>query len=217
MLLCTGSCGRVFIVTTMIVGAVRIGCGADERSIERPQTNLEIMQNLVASMTNEIVARSHIAIGDSIDVTCSPVEDGWIGQMALVSGLQAAGFHVFDKDQSTLRRVSLRVMGMNYAVRYGEVSRDGLFGAERVQRSITAGFSFETLDTRSGEILSTWTLSRASTDTVDVDDISELEQPSTRSTHAEIPNEPFIDRFVEPFVIIGATGVAVYLFFHIRS
>ena len=68
-----------------------------------------------------------------------------------------------------------------------------------------------------GEILSSKSISEEISDTVSVDDISTVEDPNINITHAELPTEPFIDKFVEPFVIIGATGVAVYLFFHVRS
>src|ERR1043166_2546268 len=59
--------------------------------------------------------------------------------------------------------------------------------------------------------------SAQSADTVAVDEVQGLELAAAKTTHGELPSESFLDRVLEPVVIIGATGVSIYLFFHVRS
>jgi hypothetical protein len=106
---------------------------------------------------------------------------------------------------------------MQLNVRYNNMFKDGIFGAKHVEREVSVQYSSDLRNQLTDEILSSGTHSRMYTDTVAVDDIGSIENESINVTRGELPSEAFLDRFIEPFVIIGATGVAIYLLFHIRS
>jgi hypothetical protein len=68
-----------------------------------------------------------------------------------------------------------------------------------------------------GKIL--WAKSKGASlvDTVYVDDIPNLQVSSERIAKGVMPQRSAMEKFIEPFIIVGAAGVAVYLFFTIRS
>ena len=84
-----------------------------------------------------------------------------------------------------------------------------------VDRVITATFTSEL--SRGGSVLYAGTSSGNHVDTVSEDDVAALESGSPEGGRGRIPEMQTLDRYVEPFVIIGAAGAAIFLFFQVRS
>ena len=95
--------------------------------------------------------------------------------------------------------------------------REGMFGAKKVKRTVTAEMAYQTIDADTREMRANGTLTKSKSDTVFVDMVPDLETANVQSTHAVLPDDSVLDRIFEPVVIVGAAGVAIYLFFHIRS
>ena len=184
-----------------------------------PLSNLEIMQQSVQQIMNEMLgALPLVSTGDSILVRVQPHPESWIVEQALAKALRASRFVVFSlPDSTSSTRYVLSVPSVQLNVRYDNMFKDGLFGSKHVEREVSVEFSSDLRNRVSNEILSSGTHSRTYSDTVAVDDVSRIENESISVTHGELPSEAFLDRFIEPFMIIGATGVAIYLLFHIRS
>ena len=183
-----------------------------------PRTNVELMQGLIEALTIGLAERCRLASGDSVDVRFVPAEDGWIAMQGITMQLKANGLAVFLSTDGHIHPVtSVDISGITLGVRYENMFREGFFGARKVTRAVAVGFSYQSTSSRTQEVVASGKLSQGYSDTVDVDAISALEYRSAGTTHAEIPPENFLDRVVEPFIIIGATRVAVYLFFHVRS
>ncbi len=60
-------------------------------------------------------------------------------------------------------------------------------------------------------------LTRAFRDTVRLSAVESLENPSLGFTRITIPSQGFFDNLLEPIVVLGAVGVAVYLLFAVRT
>ena len=95
--------------------------------------------------------------------------------------------------------------------------RKGLFGKKYVNRSVKVSMQAQVIESETGNVLLSRHFTDEFHDTVVVDNVNLLEDENIPMTRAKLPDESLIDRFIEPIVIIGATGVAVFLFFHIRS
>ncbi|MFN3694968.1 MAG: hypothetical protein ACK4UV_08160 [Ignavibacterium sp.] len=97
-------------------------------------------------------------------------------------------------------------------VKYNDSFRDGLFGDILVERNISLIGNFIIPDKN---ISNDFSLSF--TDTVEYDQLNEIENrayPFTQNSH---PSEPFFSSLIEPVIAIGAAATAVILFFTIRS
>ncbi len=176
------------------------------------------MQSLLGHITQEIKGHSRLHAGDTIVFRMGTAEDGWIVQNALTADLASSGFAVFLRRDSVRQGgYSLQVLSAALKVMYEDMYHDGFLGTRKVRRTVSAAVTCELLRPETGEFIYTGSPSVESADTVAVDDIPTLELASAKTTHGEVPSESFLDRVLEPVVIIGATGVSIYLFFHVRS
>jgi hypothetical protein len=98
-------------------------------------------------------------------------------------------------------------------VEYGEMFREGFFGAHYVQRFSTMfGNYLQSFSTQGKQDFEITFL-----DTVKVEDVSSLESPSYPFTQATLPPEPFLSGVAEPVIAIGTAALVIVLFFTIRS
>jgi len=132
--------------------------------------------------------------------------------------LKEKDFRVFKLSNDSLSSgILLKINDAELKVTYGDVYREGLFGKKKTIRNVFARINVQSLNLSTNEILLSEILKSQLSDTVNVSDIPNLETPTAPFTHAEISGDTLIDRLIEPFIIIGATGAVVYLFFYIRS
>ena len=182
------------------------------------KSNLDVMQNLAGLITKDIIDSCNISEKDSIAVRFASSNDSWIVQNTALEMFKNYGCTVFTgSDSVSMSGITIQCSGVTSKVQYTDAFTDGLFGTKKMKRSVSVGCSCNAVKTRSDEVLYSQMLMKQSIDTVNVDDIQEIETASVSSTHGELPPESFLDRIVEPFVIIGTTGVAIYLFFHVRG
>ncbi|MBI5214251.1 MAG: hypothetical protein HY960_00700 [Ignavibacteriae bacterium] len=113
--------------------------------------------------------------------------------------------------------VELQIISPDLKVKYDDSFRSGFLGETKARRTISLSFPFLIKESQTNKVLASSTLPYSYSDTVSVSMIPMLEQEGIPSTHAPLPEGSFFDKLLEPFIIIGATGIAVYLFFHVRS
>jgi hypothetical protein len=202
--------------------ALTLACWAlppPRAAAQESRTNLDLFQSLTRTLGTEIAARARFAAGDTVELRTAPMPEGWIAEEGAGSALRTAGCTVLvlrpPGADTTLRL--LEIPSASWSVHYDDPHRSGMFGQRRVRRTVGASLSFAARNRRTGELLAAGTVTGAALDTVAADAVTALEQGSAPSSHGELPQEQFLDKIAEPFVIIGATGIAVYLLFHVRS
>ncbi|HYQ86883.1 MAG TPA: hypothetical protein VES59_06545 [Bacteroidota bacterium] len=182
------------------------------------RTNLEIMQSLIGRITRDVLGQSRIPGRDTVLFHIHSGPDGWIVQNAVLAELRASGYPVLlASDSGAQRGYAVHIHSAELRTRYDDTYHDGFLGARKARRTVSAAVACDVINPATHEVLYSGAPAVESADTVRVDEIPNLELASARSTHAELPAETFPDRVLEPLVIIGATGVAVYLFFHVRT
>jgi hypothetical protein len=103
------------------------------------------------------------------------------------------------------------------SVLYGEAFSDGLFSGRKCMRTIDLEVQVAATKNDDGKVLWAGTTKASHADTVYVSDIRELQKSSQWLSNGVLPAPSALERFIEPIIIGGAAGVAVYLFFTIRS
>ncbi len=206
------------LILACVLFAAAAGGRSDTSSFNGKKTNLFLLQGLTAEIVTDVLARTGIRSTDTLIVAFTPSQDGWISQTAVLASLKQNGCTVFLNNEPSARgNYLLDFSQARMQVRYEDCSCSGLFGTRSVRRIATGSLAVRAVRQASGEVLLSDILSRSRQDTVSIADIPDLELPSAEATHATVPEGNPLDRFVEPFVIIGATGLAVYLLFHVRS
>lgn len=210
----TPHCHITLLTICLVVMSLLSGATAFAQS----KSNLDMFQKLLGKISSEIVKATAIPKGDSVSVAVQPTTESWLVETAISEALRENGAVVFLAHQVPQKQGKhLELNGQEMAVRYEDMFREGFLGAQKVKRSTSASLSFRLEQTATGEVTAGKTLQEVLTDTIDVDEIPLLESPALPFTRGQIPSDSFLDKVVEPFVIIGAAGVAIYLFFTIRS
>ena len=104
-----------------------------------------------------------------------------------------------------------------FRVSYGETFSDGIFSTQRTERVITETWQFSAVRNNDGKVLWAGAKGGMSRDTIDVAEIPRLEHSSAHLVAGIGPQRSVYEKLIEPFIIVAAAGVAVYLFFTIRS
>jgi hypothetical protein len=211
----------------MLVALLALGAtpaGGDGRGGERGggETNLEVLQSLLARMSDEIAAQSRFTPGDTVRLRVAQGEEHWIARNAIAARLKTLGCVLFLVPDSAAPSPAgggyvMEVHSAPLRVRYDDMFRDGLLGTRKVRRTVSAAVTCDVFRPGSREAAYSGSPSLSAADTVAADDVSSLELASAKETRSELPSEGFLDRVLAPAVIIGATGVSIYLFFHVRS
>lgn len=191
---------------------------ADDAAGKNIESNLSLIEKRFAKMVRESMLHVALQKGDSVVLRVPSSENMWLVQNSIASTLKRDSLVVYvAEDSSGIVPFMYNVSSSEINVLYTNMFRDGIFGAKKVRRVVSAGMTVEVLKYPSREILYSGSVSNEIADTVAVDEISRIESADISVTRAMLPQESGLDRLVEPFIIIGATAVAVYLLFHVRS
>lgn len=96
-----------------------------------------------------------------------------------------------------------------------DIRRDGFFGPRVADRVVVLGGRAKVW--RAGAAPLYLDATRSLRDTVRLSGVETLENPVLSFTKIVIPREGFFDSLLEPVIVLGAVGVAVYLLFAVRS
>jgi len=207
-------CFACIWVCTMALG----GCSSAPTSSmpdEPRRDNLGIMRTLAGEISAELNARYGPILTDTVVLGVDSAAAAWIVRSQLSSALSAGGHRILAEGQSPTRHTRWTVHGVTMSVSYSNIRKPGIFSAALVDREIRAEFTSEI--SNAAEIVWTGTSARVSRDTVKENEIATLESGGSDFTRGKVPDLRSWDMFIEPFVIIGAAGTAIFLFFQVRS
>lgn len=194
------------------------GCASGEPAVgtgEKTRSNLVIMKNLVGEMGKVVLDSAGHRMRDTVVLDVDSSASSWIARTELGVLLGSSNKRVLTPGRAVPAGSRWSVRGLTLTVEYRDIRRTGFFSGAVVDRVVTAAFTSEITD--GDTVVFTGTTAGSITDTVDESRIEELESRSMDFTRGDIPDLRSFDRFIEPFVIIGATGAAILLFFQVRS
>jgi hypothetical protein len=176
------------------------------------------MAEQVKQIGEEILANARVKDGDTISLVGDSIPDSWMVVNTFGETFRTHRCHVYRlSDSSIVPQYIVEFHLIGFDVRYENIFHSGLFGQKFLTRSVTTQLSYHVLGGLKKEIVAGNIVHKTSVDTVAIDAIPELENRTIKSTLGVLPSDPFLDKAIEPFIIIGAAGIAIYLLFHIRS
>lgn len=182
-----------------------------------PPTNVEVMAHLTQRIAQFLIDVASVTQHDTCHVQFVQTEDLQFLEHAFIESVRKASSSVTLNTQKGGGSIHFNVQLSRATVQYENMFRVDLFGEKKVERIITIELSSRVVKNPSENVLFAGMKKEQFRDTVNVDSIDDLESPTIQATHASVPSEPFLDRIVEPFVIITAGGVLIYLLFTVRS
>jgi hypothetical protein len=194
------------------------GCGSGGPSAvvrERTPSNLDVMRTLVAAIGGGVLDSSGRSVGDTVALDVDSSAVSWIARTEIAALIGRSGRAVVAGVGAAPGVSRWNVRGLTLNVEYRDIRRPGLFSGAVVDRVVSAAFTSEL--TNDGAVAYAGTAGRSAVDTVAGESVPDLEAGSPEATRGTVPDMQTLDRFVEPLVIIGAAGAAIFLFFQVRS
>ncbi len=173
----------------------------------------------VSQVLADTIARRAFSIlppsdSSSVAVTLLPAGEAWFLEEPVLKAARASG-HIPDYSGATRYTAEFGITDMH--VELVNPRRPGFFSDRLVDRTVTLVLWGKIVDRTTGQLLVGETWREQYTDTVLVDDLERLETPGVPATRGVLPAEGLFSSWVEPLIILGAVGVAVYLLFTSRS
>lgn len=175
-----------------------------------PLTNLQVFQRLAFEIGSELTVR--MSSGKVQGATVFPREIGLPVEQDLIRGLRLSGASISPGDSGG-RRVEFAITDARVVLE--NTRRDGFLGSKLVDRVIVLAGRAKTWG--EGNTIEYYDVTRSLRDTVQLSGIDRLSSQTLAFTRMTLPRQGFFDDLLEPLVVLGSVGVAVYLLFAVRS
>ncbi|MCW9065671.1 MAG: hypothetical protein OQJ78_05185 [Ignavibacteriaceae bacterium] len=192
------------IFTIIFLNSINVNCQLN--------TNLDVFYSLTDTLVDKI--NSEIPSGEKkILLTLNLGQSYSLFSNNIKERFTKNGKEILDQPPDELNIPTVDIVMEGAGVEYGEMFRSGFFGTHYIQRYSTIfGNYLQSFSDKGKQEFEITTL-----DTVKVEDINSLENPSYPFTQATVPPEPFVSGLAEPLIAIGTAALVIVLFFTIRS
>ncbi|MDE3056454.1 MAG: hypothetical protein KGJ59_00670 [Bacteroidota bacterium] len=178
-------------------------------------TNRDVFSRLCAEAVDSIAALITSPRSSAVSVALDDDSTTQAFRYVILEALKHQFPSVFLKEANSDEVVSLTVS--RASVRYENPFSGSFLGERKATRTAELQMRGTIVNVNSRQVLWAGTIERSFADTIPVSQIASLEFSSSSVAQGVVPEAPFLERLVEPMIIIAATGIAVYLFFTIRG
>jgi len=192
------------ILVIILLSSLKVSC--------QTKTNLEVFYSLTDTLVDRINSEMPssekkilltLNLGQSYSLFSNSIKERFINNAK----------EILDQPPDELNIPTVDIVMEGAGVEYGEMFRSGFFGTHYIQRYSTIfGNYLQSFSDKGKQEFEITVL-----DTVKVEDINFLENPSYPFTQAAVPPEPFVSGLAEPLIAIGTAALVIVLFFTIRS
>lgn len=209
-------CVRIVMIVMAVNGLWHGNQIAAQEAGESTQlvTNLDVMRDLAGRISGRVFQQADLTGVTDVDVTVLPKESSWYIESGILEKLLLLSIKAkTDGTSPVLFEFGLR----DVRIEYSNVRKEWLFGSRVVDRTIQLRLAAKIVDRRVGEVKLSTEFSDSQTDTINLSDVSSVENPNIPMTKGQLPRQGFLSNFAEPLVIVGSVAVAVLLLFNVRS
>jgi hypothetical protein len=185
---------------------------AQSDSVQAPST-LDVYQSLVTEAVTGLCTQLRPRDSLKTEVSVEPAGPYWFIEEALTRAM---------RDRSLVPVLSGGEWRIQCAVKsarvdYSNLRREGIFGGRALDRTTALTLWLRVSDTGSARYLYDEEWQSQHTDTIALSDVERVEHPGVTATHGTVPSEGFFSSWLEPLILVGAIGVAVFMLFTTRS
>ncbi|MFA6456743.1 MAG: hypothetical protein WCW40_07975 [Bacteroidota bacterium] len=187
-------------------------CFAGEK--ETPITNREVFFRLCDSTMSGLATEAFVK-SRSVYLTAGHDTITNYFQNQFLQNLASRNIDVFVRVESTETTLALNVR--EASVIYGDAFTESFLGSRKTERKVTLSVSGVVITNNDGKVAWSGSITKTYSDTVLYAAIEQLNAGNPPVTAYSIPELSFFDSILEPAIVTIASGVAIYLFFTIRS
>lgn len=178
---------------------------------EVPSPNLDVLRDVAGRIGREIAGGLS---GKHVFLIVLPADAAWYVEGGLRRALNEAGVQLDSRDSA---EVILEFGLRGSHITYSNLRRRSFFGERIVDRAVKVSLSARASRPSTNEVIFSRDTDSSFEDTIAASDIQRVESASLPITKGELESGGFPGSIVEPAVVVGALGVAIYLLFHVRS
>jgi hypothetical protein len=187
-------------------------CFSGSKIFSQEKTNLDLLHSLTDSSAISIV-KNLPANQKNLSFNLVLGSDYDLFKDHLIAYFVNNKYKIFQTDKNADSVLKIDYTIDNAKVTYGNTFRDGFLGKFKVQRNIKMSGSYVV----NKNPVYAAKFNYAISDTINYDNIREIQNSSYPVTNGEIPPEPFFSNLLEPVIAVGSAAVVIFLFFTIRS
>lgn len=175
------------------------------------QSNLTEIHNLI----NKSAAKADSLIGNkgAIYLSVTLPQSLEILKPVIISSFTNLGHTL--KSSSNETEIEVNYILSSAKVEYANAFLEGFFGSTYLERNISTDCSLTI--TGKDKTIKSFELNEIKKDTVNLSDLSDIENQNLPFTRSKIPPQPFLSGFWEPIIAVGTLILTVILLFTIRS
>ncbi len=181
----------------------------------RPVDNLTILNNMVSSVSQQIISRLSPDSSASVLIRSQSQQrtDNWLIENGLAKKLFENGISkiYIDKNDSTSNFV-IEYQLVSLGVDYHSTDKKDL-----IERQFKLDLTVRALEGSLGLVKFVHEFNEAYADSVNLIDVGRIENKDLPFTRADLPEEQGLKKFIEPFIVMTTSAVIIFLFFRLRS
>ncbi len=201
---------EALVVALCFAGAPKISA---QPEVGRAASTVSVYQSLAADAIAQLCSQLHPSDSLRVLIAVEPAGTYWFVEEAIARALRER--NLLPVPDGGNWRLDCGVKDAH--VRYTNVRREGLLGARVLDRTATLALWLRVSDRQSARFLLDQEWRSQRTDTINVSDVDLVEHPGVAATRAVVPSEGFFTSWLEPLILVGAIGVAIFLLFTTRS
>jgi hypothetical protein len=182
-------------------------------SQEKTMTEDEIFSKEIDSLMTQIADGFHLLPESSVKLVMNENPQNKYFHQAIVSSLLKHNIVRYGLNASTDTTLEINIRKLS--VHFGDVFSNSFFGPKLVERTVV--ISLQATYRTAEKYYSLPILPSTSVDTVSYAAVKSSDVMGVPLTSYSSPSVSWFDSFLEPVIVTVAAGVAVYLFFTIRS
>ena len=196
-------------IILLIISYIFLACNFQLKA--QTQNNLDLIYKLI----DKSVAKTDSLLGgkQTINLSITAAQPLEILKPFVLQAFNNRGYQLKANDGEAGLSINYTLISVN--VEYKNSYSDGLFAEIALEREIKINGSVSII--KSNRIIKPFGFTETGMDTVQLDEITDIEDKSVPFTLGQIPSQPLLSTFWEPIVVVGTLIAAVILLFTVRS
>jgi hypothetical protein len=196
-------------IILLVISCIFFACNFQLKA--QTQNNLDLIYKLI----DKSVAKTDSLLGgkQTINLSITAAQPLEILKPFVLQAFNNRGYQLKANDGKAELSVNYTLISVN--VEYKNSYSDGLFAEIALEREIKINGSISLI--KSNHIVKPFGFTETRMDTVQLNEITDLEDKSVPFTQGQIPSQPLLSTFWEPIVVVGTLIAAVILLFTVRS
>lgn len=186
---------------------------------EKYGDNLSFLEELTNKLLRKWVLEQNLPRDQLIllkRISPQSIED-WFLENRFLCVLKEQNYHRVRLGSQSPEGIVIEFKIIKLGIDYPRIIRSGLWGNREVERRGEVKVALKLYRAGQGEVMWAGVIGGSEGDRVPLNMVKNLENKGFSFTQAPLPCGGGFSRILEPAVVLGVTGVVIYLFFSIRS